>query len=181
MENNDKNHFGKVMHIDTSGRFYQKGNTGIAFKKIDDNSHKGMCLSNKLKRELDKAFNARQDYPRNYAICIYYLVKDSLKDFDTLIICNDECFLEVKLYLEQLFADNKEYFRKRILGLSKFREITGDNKIRTYADRIAKVYGKKALLSIQRRQKGIVLNIIEINYSKIAKKWIEIDDLLKKR
>lgn len=52
-----KNYFdGRTMHIDISRRFYQKGNSGVAFKIIPSNYHKGMALSNKLKNELKKRF-----------------------------------------------------------------------------------------------------------------------------
>jgi len=46
----EKNHFnGRTMHIDVSRRFYQKGDSGMAFKIIPSKYHKGLALSNKLK------------------------------------------------------------------------------------------------------------------------------------
>ena len=47
----------RIMHIDTSNRFKQERNTGIAYKIIKTNEHKGLGLSNKRKRELDKNLN----------------------------------------------------------------------------------------------------------------------------
>lgn len=170
----------RIMHIDLSKRFKQKGATGIAFKIINDKFHKGMCLSNKLKRELDKSINTQEDYARLYAICIFYLIKDELEKFDTLIICNDELFLYVKKYLEILFKDSKKYFSRKVSCLSKLREITGDKNLRSYADNIANIYRKKALLKIHRKQRGVPLNIVEINYAKITEKWKEIDRIIKK-
>jgi len=53
----EKNHFnGRTMHIDVSRRFYQKGDSGMAFKIIPSKYHKGLALSNKLKNELRKDF-----------------------------------------------------------------------------------------------------------------------------
>jgi hypothetical protein len=171
----------KVMHVDTSNRFKQKRNTGIAYKTIKTNEYKGLGISNKLKRELDRDLNANEDYARLYAICIYFLIKDDLDKFDTLIICNDEPFLYVKEYLGILFFNNKEYFKKEISSLAKLREITGDKNIRSYADNIANTYKRKVFQNIQRRQRGIPLNIIKINYRMIVKKWEEIDEILNER
>ena len=171
---------GRIMHIDTSRRFYQKGNTGIAFKIIGTNFHRGLGISNKLKRELDKYFGAKEDYARLYAICIYYLIKNNLDDFDTLIICNDENFTYVKFYLDKLFQNNKQYLGKEISSLSKFRKITGDKKLRSYADNTAKMYRRKIFLNKSRRDRGIKLNVIKINYKQIIGKWNLINNLIKK-
>jgi len=167
--------FGRVMHIDTSGRFKQKMSSGIAFKMIDTGIHKGCCISNSLKRNLDRDLEAQEDYARIYAICIYYLIKDSLDEFDTLIICNDEHFLEVKLYLDNLFSEDLNYSNKAITDLNTLRKIMGDDTIESYAHGIAGIYRKKALLCIQRRQRGIPLNIVDINYQIIYGKWEEIN------
>lgn len=165
------------MHIDISRRFYQKGNSGVAFKIIPSNYHKGMALSNKLKNELKKDFDI--DYAQFYSICIYYLIYDELNSFDNLIICNDENYLYVKKYLDILFSKNKQYFSKLITSLHKLREISGDSKIRSYADNIANIYRKKALKPLRRRQKGIPLNIVKINYQKIKNKLNEINKKIK--
>jgi hypothetical protein len=170
----------RIMHIDMSNRFKQERNTGVAYKMIKTNEHKGLGISNKLKRELDRDLNASEDYARLYAICIYFLIKDDLNKFDTLIICNDESFLYVKEYLETLFRDIKEYSSKKISSLGKLREITGDKNIRSHADNIAGIYRRKIFQRIQRRQKGVQLNIIEINYKRIVEKWKEIDNIMKK-
>jgi len=165
----------RVMHIDTSNRFYQKRNTGIAYKMIKTNEHKGLGISDKLKRELDRDLNADEDYSRLYAICIYFLIKDDLDKFDILIICNDEAFLYVREYLDILFLDNKEYFEKEISSLAKLREITGDKSIRSYADNMTGIYRRKIFQKIQRRQKGVRLNIVKVNYKMIVEKWKEIE------
>lgn len=176
LESND----GRVMHIDTSRRFNQRGHTGIAFKIVGTNIHKGLGLSNKLKRELDEHLNAKEDYARLYAICIYYLVKDVLDNFDILIICNDENFTYVKLYLDKLFLGNQIYLTKTISSLSKFRKVMGNPKIRSYADNIAATYRRKVFLNKPRKERGIKLNIVKVNYKKIIEKWNLIDKLLKK-
>lgn len=176
----EKNHFdGRTMHIDVSIRFYQKGDSGIAFKIIPTNEHKGLVLSNKLKRVLRKKLNFKEDYARLYSICIYYLIRNDLDSFDNLVICNDESYEDTKKYLDLLFHMNKEYSSKFITSISKLRRITGDSKIRSYADNIANVYRKKTFKPLRRRQKGIELNIIEINYQKIKEKWEEINKKIK--
>ncbi|MBI2449497.1 hypothetical protein HYV49_04335 [Candidatus Pacearchaeota archaeon] len=53
---------GRTMHIDVSRRFYQRGDSGIAFKIIPTNEHKGIVLSNKLKRGLKRGLNIEKDY-----------------------------------------------------------------------------------------------------------------------
>ena len=168
------NHFnGRTMHIDVSRRFYQKGNSSVAFKIIPSNNHRGMALSNKLKNELKKDFNI--GYAQLYSICIYYLIYDRLDSFDNLVICNDENYMRVKKYLDILFSKNKKYVSKFITSLNKLREISGDSKIRSYADNIANTYRRKSLKPLRRRQKGILLNIVKINYQKIKKKLEEIN------
>ena len=170
----------RVMHIDTSKRFKQKGNTGIAFKIVETNFHRGLGLSNKLKRELDRDLNCQEDYAMLYAICIFYLIQNNLDDFDLLIICNDESYVYVKEYLDILFKDNKYYSKKEITSLSKFRKLTGNKNLRSYADNIANTYRRKIFLNKQRRQRGIPLNIVKINYKMIVEKWKEIIKYLKK-
>ena len=119
------------------------------------------------------------DYARVYAICIYYLIKDDLNVFDTLIICGDEDFNSVKYYLLLLFSDNDFYQKKKILSVYKLREITGNKKLKSYADNIANSYRKRVLKNIQKQQTGIPLNPIKINYRMIYDKWMEIEEKMK--
>ena len=174
----DKNYFnGQTMHIDISKRFNQKGDSGIAFKIIPSKKHKGIVISNKLKKELIRGFKLDEDYAKLYAICIYYLIHDELDSFDNLVICNDEPYFKVKEYLDILFNNNKIYSSKFITSLSKLREISGDHKIRSYADNIANIYRKKALKPNRRQQKGVKLNLVEINYKKIKEKLEELNKI----
>lgn len=176
----EKNHFdGRTMHIDVSRRFYQKGNSGVAFKIIPLNKHKGMALSNKLKKEIKRDLHIDYLYARLYAICIHYLIENELDSFDNLVICNDENYIYVKRYLDLLFEGNDKYFSKFITSLSKLREISGNSKIRSYADNIANIYRRKALKPLIRKQRGIPLNIVEINYQKIKEKLEEIKKRIK--
>ena len=169
-----KNHFdGRTMHIDMSTRFNQKGDSGVAFKIIPSNNHKGMVLSDKLKKELKKDFKI--NYAQLYSICIYYLIQDELDSFDNLVICNDEDYTEVKKYLDVFFSKNKEYDSKLITSLSKLRKISGNSKIRSYAEHIANIYRKKALKPLRRQQKGIILKTVKINYQKIKNKVSECE------
>jgi hypothetical protein len=176
MRDMSKNHFnGRTMHIDISRRFYQKGDSGIAFKVIPSKEHKGIAISNKLKNELKRDFCIEKDYAKLSAICIYYLIVDDLDSFDNLVICNDEEYCVVKENLDFLFKSNKGYSSKFITSLSKLRDITGDPKIRSYADKVANIYRRKVLKPLRRRQKGVNLNIVEINYQKIKNKLEELN------
>ncbi|MBI2449498.1 hypothetical protein HYV49_04340 [Candidatus Pacearchaeota archaeon] len=76
--------------------------------------------------------------------------------------------------MDLLFEGNKKYSSKFITSLSKLREVSGDSKIRSYADNIANIYRRKALKPLRRKQKGIVLNPVDINYQKIKEKLEEI-------
>jgi len=108
-----KNHFdGRTMHIDVSKRFYQIGDSGIAFKIILTNEHKGMAISNKLKRGLRKNLHIDKDYTKLYSICIYYLIENNLDSFDNLVICNDEIYKDTKKYLDLLFQGDGKYSSK---------------------------------------------------------------------
>jgi len=169
----------RIMHIDTSGKLYEKKDTGIAYKIVNGSEHKGLVLSVKLKRELKRNLHIWNNYPNVYAICIYYLIEDSFKDFDVLVICEDEHINRVKKALDYLFRNSSEYKEKNILGIGDLREMTGNKKLKSYADRTAKVYRKKALKPLYRQQRGIKLNIVQINYAKILEKWKELKNAIK--
>jgi hypothetical protein len=162
---------GRVMHIDISRRLYQKGDSAIAYKIVQSNEHKGILISNKLKKELKRDLKIEDNYPKLHAIYIYYLIKDNLGLFDSLVICDDEPYLEVKSYLDKLFYGNKNYFEKNITSLHKFRKILGDSKIRSYADNLSNIYRKKAGKPLHRKQKGMPLNIIKVSYQNIVELW----------
>lgn len=168
-----------IMHIDTSCKLYEMSDTGIAFKIVQTAQHKGLAISNRLKRELDRDLQAFYDYSRIYAICIYLLIKDSLKEFDVLIICDDEHHVYVKLYLDLLFIKDKEYQSKKVMSIGELRELTGNKKLRSHADGVANIYRRKALRCIQRKQRGVQLNIVEVNYSLITTLWNQIGEEFK--
>lgn len=165
----------KVMHIDTSCKLYERKDTGIAYRIIGSNAHKGLALSKKLKKELERDFNIDKDYAKLYAICIYYLIKDDLDIFDILVICGDEDFSRTKKYLDILFFDNSKYHSKKVISLYELRELTGKKKLKSYADNLSRSYRKRALKSYVIRQKGVILNNIRIGYKEIREKWLEIE------
>jgi len=170
----------RVMHIDTSSKLYENKDTGIAYRIVKSDAHKGLALSRRLKKELKRDLDADQDYPRIYAICIYYLIKDDLNLFDTLVICGDENYSYVRQYLDMLFEDSEAYMLKKILSVCELRDLTGDKKLKSYANNIANSYRKRALKPIYRQQKGTPLNKIRIGYKEIREKWLKIDERLKK-
>lgn len=165
-----------VMHMDTSSKLYERKDTGIAYKIIKTNHHQGLGLSLKLKKELERDLG--YDYARIYSICIYYLIEKNLDIFDTLVICEDEDYNKVEKYLRLLFSDNRKYKEKEVISLYKLREITGNRKLKSYADNVANSYRKRALKNIQRQQVGTPLNIIKISYKLIKDKWNEIEKKL---
>ena len=175
MKLNDLNNK-KIMHIDTSCKLYERKTTGIAYKTINSNLHKGLALSLRSKKELERDLKVNKDYARFYAICIYYLIKDKFDIFDILVICGDEKFSSVKKYLKLLFKDKKEYSKKEVISIGKLRKITGNEKLKSYADKMANSYRKRALKSKIRQQKGTPLNIIKVNYKMVKEKWLEIND-----
>lgn len=169
----------RTMHIDTSCKLYESKNTGIAYKIIGSGKHKGLVLKRNLKKILRKNLSVDHDYARLYAICIFLLIKDDFKFFDSLIICGDEYVPYVKDYLRLLFDEESDYYNKLVISITDLRDLTGDKKIRSYADGKAKAYRKRGLKSLARRQKGVSLNPIEINYGTIKILWREIDEKMK--
>lgn len=165
---------GRVMHIDTSSKFYERKDTGIAYKIIYSGTHKGMGLSKSLKKELERDFSVNKNYAKLYAICIYYLIKDDLDKFDYLIICNDEDSFKIKKYLKILFSKEENYFSKEVITIYELRKLTGNKKLKSQANNIARAYRKRALKSLRRQQKGVSLNIVRINYRLIKEKWQEL-------
>ena len=167
----------RIMHIDTSGKLYEKRDTGIAFKILGTGEHKGLCLTNKLKRSLDIEINADEDYARLYSICIQNLIKEDLNNFDVLVICGDEHFVYVKLYLDSLFFGNKKYEEKQIISIGELRELTGNPKLTSMADGLANAYRKRASKGLWRQQKGISLNIVLLNFEQIVTQWKKLEIL----
>ena len=161
--------------IDTSCKLYESRKTGISFKIVDSNFHKGLVLSSKLKRDL----KADEDWARIYAICIYYLIKDELNNFNILIICGDEDYTTTRLYLNILFKNNPNYKNKSIHSMNELREVTGKRKLKSYADNMARAYRKRALKSLKRIQEGRQLNPIRVSYKEIKEKWQRIEKLNK--
>ncbi len=169
-----------VMHIDTSVKLHKQKDTGIAYKIIESNKHKGLAIQRKLKKELKRDLNVQEDYARLYAISIFLLIKDDLELFDTLVICGDECIVYVKEYLALLFDENSDFFNKKVMSISELRKITGNEKLRSYADGLAKSYRKRALRCLARQQEGIELNPVRIDYKLIVSLWKKIDAKIKK-
>lgn len=165
----------RVMHVDTSCKLHENVDTGIAFKMIKTNEHKGFGLSLKLKRELERDLYADIDRARLYAICIYYIIKEDLDLFDILVICGDEDPELVKDYLSILFENERKYGEKTVISVSELRRITGNKTIKSYAHGVANSYRRRARKSLVRQQKGTPLRVVPINYSLIYTKWMELE------
>lgn len=161
----------RVMHVDTSCKLHENRNTGIAYKIVSSKKHKGLALKRTLKKELDKKLKISKDYSKVYALCIYLLVKDNLNLFDVLVICGDEPVPKVKKHLGRFFEKDSEYFNKKVMSITELRELTGNNKLRSYADGVARSYRRRALKNKARQQEGISLNPIRINYKIVEELW----------
>jgi hypothetical protein len=159
-------------HIDLSGCFFHKGNTGIACYGSIEKNHCGCVLKSNLKQKIDNTLcigSNGEEHAKLYAICIFYLIKDKLKDIKTLIICNDENFIYVKKYLEALLPPIISF---NIIDITEFQKIFG-RKIKSLADNKSKSYRKRALKQ-NRWKHGPNLNVIEITYEMIKQKWEEL-------
>ncbi len=160
----------KDYHIDMSVRLYEKDNSGIACINSKTKIHNGCCLSGRCKRLVEKNLcngTIKEDYARIYAICIYYLIKEKKDEIENLIICNDECFLYVKLYLEELLGIEKIPFD--IISISDLKNKLG-KKVKSIAHNKANSYRKRALKKIKWNI-GAPLNVVEIDYNMIKEKW----------
>jgi hypothetical protein len=164
----------RVMHIDTSSKLCQKDDTGIAYKIIGSNQHKGLGLKLRFKKEVEKKLNADLDRARLYAICIHKIIKEDLDLFDILVICADEDIDYVKYYLEILFNGDERYSTKGIISIFELRQIIGVH-VKSYAHGIANSYRQRALKCTARQQTGTPLNVIKITFKEICEKWEEIE------
>ncbi len=161
----------RVMHIDTSCKLHENRNTGIAYKIVGSKKHKGLALKRTLKKELDKRLRISEDYAKLYAICIYFLINDDFDLFDVLVICGDEPIPKVKNHLKKFFEKDSEYFNKKVMSISELRKLTGNNKLRSYADGVARSYRRRALKNKAKQQEGVNLNIVRINYKIVEDLW----------
>lgn len=161
----------KIMHIDMSTRFFQKGVSGVAFKIINSGQHKGIVLNVRLKNKIKEKLAVECNYPKLYAIFIYYLIYESLDLFDMLVICNDEKYFEVKEWLDVFFNKSDIYKNKEITSISYFRKITNNKNIRSYADKVANIYRNKGCKIGSRQQRGISLNLVKVDFNQIELLW----------
>lgn len=159
-------------HIDLSGCFFHRGSTGIACIGAESKKHRGCVLKSNTKEKITKTLfigSREEENAKLYAICISYLIKGIIKDIKTLIICNDENFLYVKLYLEALLPPTVSF---NIIDIKEFQKKLGRN-VKSLADNKSKSYRKRGLKK-NRWKQGPNLEVIEINYSMIKNKWEEL-------
>ena len=162
-------------HIDLSTRFYEKGNTGIAFVGARSRAHKGCGIKPKLKRYIEKHLcvgSIYEDYARLYAICIYFLIKGDLDKIKRLVVCNDEEFTYVKEYLSTLIESDGNQIDFEIINITEYRNILGRN-VKSLADNRARSYRKRALKP-NRWHNGPTINVVSITYEMVHEKWVLI-------
>jgi hypothetical protein len=165
-------------HIDMSNRLFDEGPTGIACVGANTKQHNGCALNGRLKKYINNTLSIgtiREDRAKIYAICIYYLIKDKISDIQTLIICNDEEFTYVKEYL-LILLEQKPI---EIIPIEEFKKRLGRN-VKSLADNWARSYRKRALKR-HRWDCGRKLNVVEITYESIKKKWEYIKESLGNR
>ena len=160
---------GEDYHVDLSGRFYEKGNTGVAFVNTKKDKHCGLAIRGRDKKKLGQIFvgSIKEEYARLYSICIYFLIKDNISNIDNLVICNDECFLYVKEYLILLLNEDSD--KINIISITEFKEKFGRD-INSLADKFAKHYRKRALKP-NKWNNGRRLNVCKITTDMIIEKW----------
>jgi hypothetical protein len=155
-----------------SGRIYENKTIGIAFVGTETKFNCGCAIKGNLlklvKKNLFKS-NFFEDAAKLYAICIYFIIRDSKKKINTLIICNDEDFRIVRKSLFYLL----ESFDFEIINISEFRKGLGRN-VGSFADNYAKIYRRKALKPT-RLSIGRELNVVKINYKLIKRYWEKLN------
>lgn len=166
-----------IIHVDMSGKFYNRENVGIAWTDEKKQKHKGLFLSGKQVTRIVENKNADDDFPRLYAICIYLIVKEDIDGIRELILCTDETFLEVKEYLSSLFKKEGKS-NKSIRSIGQYREEQKKGgrggKIISCADGFANSYRKRGSKEC-RWDKGRKLNLVKASYEEIIRLWNLID------
>lgn len=164
----------EVYHIDLSNKFWKRKTTGIACVSTDNKQHAGCALSLPLKQGISRHLNgadSREGRAKLYAICIYYLIEEKLPNIRKLVICNDEDFNLVRVYLKRMLGK----WRFKIISITDYRKELGKN-IKSLADNFAAHYAKRGMNKIK-QNKGLRLNIVRINYAMIQLKWEELKNV----
>ena len=91
-----------------------------------------------------------------------------------MVVCNDECFLYVKEYLNLLIREIPN--KIKIISITELKEKLGKN-VKSLADNFAKHYRKRALKP-NKWNNGKRLNVCKITTDMIIEKWEEIDKKL---
>ncbi|MDO8563805.1 MAG: hypothetical protein Q7R87_02260 [Nanoarchaeota archaeon] len=160
----------KDFHIDMSNRIYKKKTIGIACVSADKKEHIGCALKGNLIKKIEAELytsKVDEESAKLYAVCIYFLINNRLKDIETLIICLDEKFDYVKKFLVKLLGADSS--RINIISIIELRKKIG-KKIGSLADNMAECYRKRALKPT-RWEDGKNLNIVEVDYSMIEEQW----------
>ena len=101
-----------------------------------------------------------------YAILTFKLVDHLLRQnhsIKKLVICNDEQFSYVRLYLQNLLAERNI----QITNISDYRKMFG-RKVGSLADNLANVYRRRAL---KPNRKGKKLNVVPVSFNDLYEKW----------
>jgi len=159
-------------HVDLSGCFFQKGDTGIACVGAITKNHIGCLIKSNAKDKIRKNLfigkKEGEEYAKLYAICIFYLIKDFIKDIKTLIVCNDENFDYVKLYLQELVTTCPF----EIINITEFKKKLGRN-VKSLADNKSKAYRKRGDKP-NRAKQGQPLNLVKLDYTTIETIWNQL-------
>lgn len=165
----------EVYHIDLSNKFWKKATTGIACVSSDNKRHVGCALSMQLKKGINKHLTDmkfKKGRAKLYAICIYYLITENISGINKLVICNDEEFKSVRMYLRYMLGKG---IKMEIISITDYRKELGRN-IKSLADNFARHYAKRGLNELK-QSRGLRLNVIKINYAMINTKWEELKDV----
>ncbi len=162
------------LHIDMSEKYYNKKDIGIACLDVKSGKHAGLAINKLQLIQIKKHLFKCKNYSKLHAICISILINEfDINSINSIYICNDEDFENVKKYLIKLINISPE----KILSISTYRidKVKTGAKIISPADSLASKYRKRAL-NPRRHHKGKKLNIINISYIFIQSKLKILDN-----
>ncbi len=165
-------------HIDMSGKLHRGETVGIACYNDNTKEHSGCALQRSLIKALKKhLFRESQDrdHAKLYAICVFILIKEEVSNTSRLIICNDENFHYVRIYLSILLKNNPEISNTKIISISELRKTYKSAMNDSLADRYARPYRKRALNKVKWGT-GINLKVNKVDYNTIKYYWSFLDN-----
>ncbi len=157
-----------------SGKLRKEMTVGIACVGSKTKLHRGCVLRGNLIKFVGRHLGDMKIGPNRaklYAICSYLLIKGRVTEIQRLVICNDEDFEYVRLYINQLLGKELTLIEPKfdIINITEFGRQLGRN-IKSPADNYANSYRKRGP-DRTKWDRGIKLNVVPINYELIKHYW----------